>query len=82
MSKIETATFDAPAFWAPALINGDESMFHLDPESDNEFQEWCKKNEKCLWVVECSEDPHDGQFNGKLCELLTYTYHIKKRIRY
>jgi hypothetical protein len=82
MSKIKTATFDAPAFWASALINGDESSFdYYGKESKEEFDQWFELMLKAfngkLYVVGCSEEPHFGRFNGKGCDLLTYTAHVQ-----
>lgn len=37
---MRTYTFDAPAYWASALINGDTSSF--SDEDEWEFNEWCE----------------------------------------
>lgn len=67
-----TDTFDAPAHWASAFINGDLSG--LSDEDAAEFEAYCIKNAP-LWVVDCSEEPFIGRWNGLQTELLTYTTH-------
>ncbi len=74
---IETDTFDAPALWASALINGDlSSLDYYGPEALAEYEAWCEANADKLWVVDCSEESYIGRFNGLQCELLTYTFHV------
>ena len=69
--------FDAPAVWASAFINGDTSG--LEDEDLEEFEAWCRENPELGWVVDASEEPHIGRWNGLQTELLTYTAHVKER---
>jgi hypothetical protein len=73
LPKLETATFDAPALWASALINGDLSgLDFYGPDCVAEFEAWVKANPGKN-VVDCSNEAHIGRWNGLQTELLTYT---------
>lgn len=75
---IETSTVDAPAYWAPYLINGDASGFDIAPQTQAEAELHAASDfEDELhaegWrVVSCSDLSHFGAFRGTLCDLLTY----------
>ncbi|HEX6826547.1 MAG TPA: hypothetical protein VF077_09565 [Nitrospiraceae bacterium] len=72
-SRFQTDTFDAPAHWASALINGDlTGLDYYGPECVAEFEAWQAENPG-LNVVDCSSEPHIGRWNGLQTELLTYT---------
>lgn len=72
MAKLETGSFDAPAHWASALINGDlTGLDYYGPACVAEFEAWCALNPS-LNVVGCSDEPHIGHWNGLQTELLTY----------
>lgn len=69
--KLTTYTFEAPAHWASALINGDTTG--LSDEEDAEFNAWCQANPEChREVVSCEDDSWFGRFNGLRCDMLTY----------
>jgi hypothetical protein len=69
-----TSTFEAPAHWASALINGDLSgLDYHGAACVAEFEAWATANPK--HVVDCSSEPHIGRWNGLQTELLTYTEH-------
>lgn len=77
--SIEIDTFDAPAYWASAFVNGDTSG--LEEADLADFEAWCAENPELCNVVDCSEESWFGQFHfdsqGTLgCDLLTYTCHI------
>lgn len=64
-------TFEAPAHWASALINGDCSSF--DDAEQAEFDAWCAAHPaECAEVVDCGEESWFGRFNGLGTDLLTY----------
>lgn len=68
-----TDTFDAPAHWASALVNGDlTGLDYYGPECVAEFEAWVRANPGRN-VVDCSNEPHIGRWNGLQTELLTYT---------
>lgn len=70
---LEPATFEAPALWASALINGDLSgLDFYGAECVAEFEAWVRANPGRN-VVDCSNEPHIGRWNGLQTELLTYT---------
>jgi len=72
-TKLETRTFDAPALWASAFVNGDLSgLDYYGPECVAEFEAWVTANPGRN-VVDCSDEPHIGRWNGLQTELLTYT---------
>ena len=65
-------SFDAPAHWASALINGDlTGLDYYGPECVAEFEAWCQANPS-INVVGCSDETHIGRWNGLQTELLTY----------
>lgn len=68
--KLKQHTFDAPAHWASALVNGD--MTGLSDTEAAEFEAWCAL-QASLWVVDCSEETFIGRWNGLQTELCTYT---------
>jgi hypothetical protein len=72
--KIEIDTFEAPAHWASAFINGDTSG--LEPEDFNQFMAWCEDNRELCHVVDVSEETNFGRFNGLGTDLATYTCHV------
>ncbi len=72
--EIEIDTFDAPAHWASAFVNGDCSGF--SDEDQAEFDAWCQANPELCNVVDCSEESFFGRFNGLGCDLVTYTCHV------
>jgi hypothetical protein len=74
MPTFETDTFDAPAHWASALLNGDLTSFeYYGPESLAEYETWCSENPELVeTVVDCNDDTFIGRFNGVQTELLTY----------
>jgi hypothetical protein len=75
-NQIQIDTFEAPASWASAFINGDCSSF--DDREQAEFDAWCAENPEKLWVVDVSEDSENFRlFNGLLTDVRTYTYHAR-----
>lgn len=69
--KLTTYTFDAPAHWASALINGDTTSF--DDRDETEFKAWCEANpEKASEVVSYEDESWFGHFHGLGCDMLTY----------
>jgi hypothetical protein len=72
-ARLETDTFEAPAHWASALINGDlTGLDYYGPACVAEFEAWTEANPGRN-VVDCSAEPHIGRWNGLQTELLTYT---------
>lgn len=74
MSKLVPYEFDAPAYFASALINGDTSSFDYHGQyAWDEWEAFCKANPDHLRdVVGCEGEPWIGRFNGLQCEMLTY----------
>ncbi len=69
--KLETYTFEAPAHWASALINGDCSSFSDDDQA--EFDAWLATHpDEAREVVSCDDDSYIGHWNGLLTDMLTY----------
>lgn len=72
-THLVTSTFDAPAHWASALVNGDlTGLDYYGPDCVAEFEAWVKANPGRN-VVDCSNEPHVGRWNGLQTELLTYS---------
>ncbi len=69
-THLVTDTFEAPAHWASAFINGD--LTGLEPDDLADFEAWVQANQQNN-VVDCSSEPHIGRWNGLQTELLTYT---------
>jgi hypothetical protein len=68
---LNTYTFDAPAHWASALINGDLTSF--DDADEAAFNAWLADHaDEARDVVGCEEHTFIGRFNGLQTELLTY----------
>lgn len=64
-------TFEAPAYWASALINGDTSSFSDDDSA--EFDKWVEtRPAEAREVVSCDGEPYFGRWNGLQTELLEY----------
>ena len=83
MSTIEVVEVVAPATWASALVNGDESSFdyHNDPTDRADYERFCAwLTEHRLTVVSTSEDepwftgslPHSSYSGG---DAITYICH-------
>ena len=71
--KLETRTFDAPALWDSALVNGDlTGLDYYGADCVAEFEGWLRANPRHN-VVDCSKEPHIGRWNGVQTELLTYS---------
>lgn len=78
LPKLETTTFEAPALWASAFINGDLSgLDYYGPDCVAEFEAWVRANPGRN-VVDCSAEAHIGRWNGLQTELLTYTELIER----
>lgn len=76
MAKIKIVTYTLPAFWACALINGDESGFS-DNESE-ELQAWLD-SEKPGSCVGASEEPffsawHEARGFVLPCDCLEFSF--------
>ena len=73
---MNTITLDAPAHWASAIVNLDYSG--LEKSDRAELNNWLLNNglsfSDCLT---CSDVSFFGQFEGKGCELLSYTWGAK-----
>jgi hypothetical protein len=68
---LESYTFEAPAYWASALINGDLTSFNDDDE--REFAAWLETHpDEAREVVDCSTDSFDRVWEGKLTEMFEY----------
>ncbi len=75
-ARFHVHKFDAPAHWASALVNGDlTGLDYYGPECVAEFEAWRDLNPG-FYVVDCSNEPHIGRWNGLQTELLTYSAHI------
>lgn len=73
LPKLKTTTFEAPALWASAFINGDLSgLDYYGPDCVAEFEAWVAANPGRN-VADCSNEPHIGRWNGLQTELLTYS---------
>jgi hypothetical protein len=68
-------TFNAPAIYASALINGDLSSFdYYGGDSLKEYEQWCADNPEYVSEVTGTEgEPWTGDHNGLQTEMLTYT---------
>lgn len=77
MSKLTPYEFDAPAYWASALINGDCSSFSDEDQAD--FDAFVRANpDHASEVVSCENESWFGHFHfeshGTLgCDMLTYS---------
>lgn len=77
LTMLSTYTFEAPAHWASAFINGDASG--LSDEDCAELEEWAARHEHghsgagMPDVLDCSDSPYYGFFHGLMTELCTYT---------
>lgn len=78
--NIETVEFTLPDFWAPSLINGDDTgMEEEDIHALEEFLAYCR--EQGLSCGSCSDEAefthyHDAREYGVLaCDCLVYTFH-------
>ena len=69
---MKTVEIDAPAYWAPALINRDYTG--LDTTEMTSINAWVNTHG---WPVSVSEDTFTGKFNGLLTLLSTYTVEEK-----
>jgi len=68
-------TFDAPAHFASALINGDLSSFdYYGGDSLKEYEKWCADNPEYVSdVVNVEGESWIGRHNGLQTYMLTYT---------
>ena len=71
---------DAPAYWASALINGDESG--MEESEVSEMEAWLKAEDLTeADCVDCGEESGFGQFYFRVqgrnlgCDLVGYTFH-------
>lgn len=85
-SELTFETYELPAHWAVALINGDESGFD-DDDSDalDRFTDDMIAHYGQCHCVDVSDEPtfmtyHDAHAYGVLaCDTLTYTFDVTKR---
>lgn len=85
-SELTFETYELPAHWAVALINGDESGFD-DDDSDalGRFTDDMIARHGQCHCVDVSDEPtfmmyHDARAYGVLaCDTLTYTFDVTKR---
>jgi hypothetical protein len=71
---MKTITFEAPAYWASYLINGDASgLGHVEKAKADKFISQQGKNVR---AVCCSDEPYIGQFDGLTRDMLSYTAHV------
>jgi hypothetical protein len=76
-THLVTFTFEAPALWASAFVNADlTGLDFYGPDCVAEFEAWVEANPGKN-VVECSDEPHIGRWNGLQTELLTYSYLVE-----
>jgi hypothetical protein len=73
---IETTTYTLPAYWACALINGDESG--MDDDEIKELNEWLSAFNPGL-CLDCSEESefchsHDADGYALAGDCLTFTF--------
>jgi hypothetical protein len=70
-NMLEVYTFEAPAHWASALINGDTSSFSDADEA--EFNAWLASHpEQARDVVSCEGESFIRRWNGLLTDMLEY----------
>ena len=71
---IETTTYTLPAYWACALINGDES--DMDDDEIQEMNAWLEQNQPgfCLDCSDESEFCHSNDAMGLPGDCLTFTF--------
>lgn len=60
--KWQEHTIDLPAYWAPALINGDETG--LSDQEQAEYHAWLAANPELAEPVGCSDYPELGLWGG------------------
>lgn len=70
-NKFKILTFEAPAYWASYLINGDDSG--LSDELERNKIDKFLEAEKLPMPVSCSDESFIGRFDGLQCEMLEYT---------
>lgn len=75
---MKTQTFTLPAFWASALINGDESG--LEPDEQTQLDQWLKDN-KPGYCIDVSSDEsftqwHDARDYVLACDCAEFTFQI------
>lgn len=75
MAKLRPYSFDAPAVYASALVNGDETgLDYYGPELVAEWEAWCKDNPEDRANVTGTEgETWTGRHNGVQTEMQTYT---------
>ena len=55
---MNTITFTLPAYWAPSLINGDETGLDDDESAAvTEFCEWLNSKGINACAIDCTEEP-------------------------
>lgn len=62
MKHVKIEHIEGPEYWAPYLINGDDSG--LEPDEKEQADKWCKLN-KIADVIDCAEESR-----------FTWSYHL------
>lgn len=70
-NKLSPVTFDAPAYWASYLINGDDSGL-ADELERGKIDRWLGSQNLPI-PVDCGNESFIGRFNGLQTEMLEYT---------
>jgi hypothetical protein len=83
-TKIKTIQYTLPAYWASALINGDESGLEQEEQDTlGAFIEYMLQEHGACHCVDCTEEPvfskyHEARPFGVLaCDCLDYTFHVR-----
>ncbi len=76
--RIKTYTFEAPAHWASAFVNGDESG--LEDRDVAELEAWCKQQGGMPDVIDVSAETFIRRFNGLQTDMATYTAYEKNGV--
>lgn len=89
MSGLMVETFEAPAYWASALVNGDDSSFDISDERQaardrRELAAWQRSIEP-FYVVDVARDkhgeaaePHFAHWQGLGRDVVAYTCHAPR----
>lgn len=71
----KTIEVNLPAYWASALVNGDD--WGLEGDDLVQYQTWLYAN-TAIAIHSCSEESYIGRYDGLICDMLTYYSHTVK----